>query len=230
MRSLTNRVLSGAVLSLWAGVFWFLLFGGRTAYYLSSRTGWLASVGAVTFTVAAIGVLWVGGRERVQKHDLGLAAVLVVPALTLLLLPPLTLGSFAATRRSAVGARGSVAASSVDLSKPDISLGDIFALSYTGRLSDLEQVAGNEYSFTGFVSKSDSDGADEFRLNRFLISCCPGDAVTVTLRIVGAPAGRFRPDDWVRVTGALYPIGKEVVVDAALVTPVARPDSPYLNP
>lgn len=230
MRLPSRRVLSGTVLALWAAVFWFLIFGDRTTYYLSSRTDWLAPVGAITFTAAALGVLWVGARERAHMHDVNLAAVLVVPALTLLLLPPLTLGSYAADRRSAVGARGSVGTSSVDLSGEDLSLGDIFALGYTGRLSDLEQVAGNEYSFTGFVSKSDAGKADEFQLNRFLISCCPGDAVTVTLRVVGAPTGQFRPDDWVRVTGALYPIGKEVIVDAANIDPVPRPENPYLNP
>ncbi|MFP5298790.1 MAG: TIGR03943 family putative permease subunit [Actinomycetota bacterium] len=202
----------------------------RTSYYLSSRTGWLAPVGAVGFTIAVIGASWIGDRTKAGKDELRLAAILAVPALTLLLLPPLTLGSFAAERRSAAGVRGGAVASGVDLSASDLSLGDIFALGYTGSLSDLEQVAGNEYSFTGFVSRDGSDGADEFRLNRFLISCCPGDAVTVTLRVVGAPAGRFRPDDWVRVTGALYPIGKEVLVDATNVVHVDRPESPYLNP
>lgn len=230
MIALQKRVMAASILGLWAAVFWFLIGAERTSYYLSVRTSWLAPVGAVTLTVATLGALWTGERERVGRGDLYRSLVLIAPALALLLLPPLTLGSFAAARRTAVGSRGAVSGSTVDLSKADLSLGDIFVLNYTGNLNDLAAVAGRESTFTGFVSKSASDRADEFSLNRFLISCCPGDAVTVTLRVVGAPAGAFQPDEWVRVTGAIYPIGKEVVVDASEVKSVPRPEKPYLSP
>jgi uncharacterized membrane protein YcgQ (UPF0703/DUF1980 family) len=58
------------------------------------------------------------------------------------------------------------------------------------------------------LSADSSDGADELRLNRFLISCCPGDAVNVSVRVVNAPTGQFKEDDWIRVTGKVYPIEK----------------------
>jgi hypothetical protein len=34
----------------------------------------------------------------------------------------------------------------------------------------------------------------------------------------------------VRVTGALYPVEREVIVDASRVVSVPRPKDPYLNP
>jgi len=71
--------------------------------------------------------------------------------------------------------------------------------------------------------------ADEFVLTRFMISCCVADALSVQVRIVGAPPGKFEEDRWVRVVGTIYPLGQETVVDAARVEGVERPDEPYLN-
>jgi uncharacterized membrane protein YcgQ (UPF0703/DUF1980 family) len=107
---------------------------------------------------------------------------------------------------------------------------DIFGLSYNNELDRLASRAGDTSSFVGFVSKEAAAGADEFELNRFLISCCPGDAVNMQLRVVGVPPGQFKPDDWVQVTGKIYPIGKGVVVDATQVRRVSRPKHPYLDP
>jgi uncharacterized membrane protein YcgQ (UPF0703/DUF1980 family) len=56
------------------------------------------------------------------------------------------------------------------------------------------------------------------------------DALSVQVRVVGAPAGRFEPDDWVRVEGRMYPLGREVLVDATKVAGVDKPARPYLNP
>ena len=72
--------------------------------------------------------------------------------------------------------------------------------------------------------------ADEFLLTRFLISCCVADALTVQVRIVDAPPGEFKQDQWVRVTGRIYPLGREVLVDATDVVGIARPERPYLTP
>ena len=80
------------------------------------------------------------------------------------------------------------------------------------------------------MNRDDGAPADEFTLTRFLISCCVADALSVEVRVVGAPPGRFKKDDWVRVTGALYPLNNEVVVDATEVVEVPRPQEPYLNP
>ena len=228
----SSRVATGFALAIWAATFWFLIAAERAPFYFSSRTTWLAPVGAVTLTVAMLGRFLsarVAQREPVTRKQLGTLAILIVPVLLITAFPPAALGSFAVSRRSTAVKGAYVSVSGRDLSKGDLSLLDIFGLSYNGELDKLAPRAGTTSSFTGFVTKDPSEGADQFRLNRFMISCCPGDAVVIQLRVVGAPPGQFRPDDWVRVTGKVYPIGKEVIVDATEVVGVDRPKHPYLG-
>lgn len=228
-----SRLVTGLALALWAAAFWFLIAADRTAFYFSSRTSWLAPVGAVTLTAAMVGRLLSARASRpepVTRRQLGMLAILIIPAFVVTAFPPAALGSFAVGRRSTAIKGAYVSMSGRDLSQGDLSLLDIFGLRYNGDLDELAPRAGSISSFTGFVTKEPSDAAAEFRLNRFMISCCPGDAVNIQLRVVGAPPVGFRPDDWVRVTGKIYPIGAEVIVDANEVSRVNRPDHPYLNP
>lgn len=83
--------------------------------------------------------------------------------------------------------------------------------------------AGEQVTFVGFVSKKKGLPADEFVLTRFLVSCCVADALGVQVRVVDAPLGEIEADQWVRVEGAIYPLGQEVVVDASSVTVIERP-------
>ncbi|MDQ3659569.1 MAG: TIGR03943 family protein [Actinomycetota bacterium] len=186
----------------------------------------------MALTVAMIGRFLssrVSKPEPLTRRHLGTLSVLVIPALIVIAFPPVALGSFAVSRRSAAVKGTYVATSSDELSKGDLSLLDIFGLSYRDELGKLAARAGSTSSFTGFVTKDPNDRADEFRLNRFMISCCPGDAVPVQLRVVGAPPGKVEADDWVRITGSIYPVGTEVVVDASGVERVPRPEHPYLT-
>jgi uncharacterized repeat protein (TIGR03943 family) len=227
-----SRLATGFALAVWSAAFWFLIAADRVPFYFASRTSWLAAVGAVTLTAATVGRFLsarVSTPEPLTRRQLGALAVLIIPALIITAFPPAALGSFAVSRRSNAIQGGYVSVSGRDISKGDLSLLDIFALSYSGELDKLAARAGSTSSFTGFVTRDSSDGADEFRLNRFMISCCPGDAVTIQLRVVGAPPGAFQADDWVRVTGNIYPIGAEVIVDATEVVAVPRPKHPYLG-
>ncbi|MBA2312634.1 MAG: hypothetical protein H0V97_07525 [Actinobacteria bacterium] len=228
-----SRLTTGFALAIWAAAFWFLIAADRAAFYFSSRTTWLAPVGAVTLTAATIGRLMSARSSRpepITRRQLGTLMVLIIPAIIITAFPPAALGSFAVSRRSTAIKGAYVSMTGRDLSKGDLSLVDIFGLRYTGDLDQLAPRAGSPSSFTGFVTKDSPDGADEFRLNRFMISCCPGDAVNIQVRVVGAPPGEFKADDWVRVTGKIYPVGAEVIVDATEVARVDRPDRPYLNP
>jgi uncharacterized repeat protein (TIGR03943 family) len=228
-----SRLATGVALAIWAATFWFLIAADRAAFYFSSRTTWLAPVGAITLTAAMVGRFLsakVTRPEPVTRRQLGTLAILIAPALIITAFPPAALGSFAVSRRSTAIKGAYVSVSGRDLSKGDLSLLDIFGLSYNGDLDKLAPRAGSTSAFSGFVTKDPSDGADEFRLNRFMISCCPGDAVNIQLRIVGAPPGQVEADDWVRVTGKLYPIGATVIVDATEVERLERPEHPYLNP
>ena len=226
------RIATGCALLVWAAAFWSIIATDRLSYYLAARTTWLAPLGAITLTAAAIGRLAtarVPHRERVSPGQLRNLALLIVPAVVILVLPPLTLGAYAAGRRPASITGAYAGTTESVLAEGDLSLLDIFGLSYMNELHLLASRAGTTSSFVGFVSRDSSAAVDEFQLNRFVVSCCPGDAVLISLRVVGAPPGGYKVDDWVRVTGKVYPIGKTVVVDATDVQKVPRPKHPYLN-
>ena len=48
--------------------------------------------------------------------------------------------------------------------------------------------------------------------------------------MVNVPPGKFQTNDWVQVRGPIYPLGKQVIVNATSVEEVARPAGPYLTP
>ena len=59
-------------------------------------------------------------------------------------------------------------------------------------------------------------------------ACMTGVPQLVIGRAV--PPGRFAPDDWVSVTGRIYPLGNEILVDASAVQAIPQPERPYLTP
>jgi uncharacterized repeat protein (TIGR03943 family) len=224
-----TRVAIGLGLATWAALFWFLLFSGRWALYLSSRVKWVVPAGAVVLTVVAIGRLATartGSPEALSgRQAWGLGAV-VLPAVAVLIFQPMTLGASLASTQSL--GRGFVSA---DLSSGQVTLASVAAAQWSPEArSVLRDRAGSRVSFEGFVALRGGMPADEFMLTRFIVSCCAADALSVQARVVGAPPGKFQQDQWVRVTGNIYPVGNEVVVDASEIVPIARPENPYLNP
>jgi putative membrane protein len=228
-----RRVLSALALAAWACLFWILLLTGRGSLYLSSRTAWVIPVGAILLTCAAVGrvlALRTPDAERLLGHDAWGIGLLMLPVVVVLALPPASLGSFAAARRSSITGAG-FSSSTEDISSGRLTLIDIAgALRSPKGMRALASRAGSEVSFVGFVTRAPEMGADEFLLTRFVISCCVADALSVQARVVGVPPGEFDNDDWVRVEGSLYPLGREVIVDASEVTRIAKPEAPYLSP
>jgi uncharacterized repeat protein (TIGR03943 family) len=227
------RVLTAVTLGAWCGLFWFLLLGDRTPLYLSTRTDWVVPLGAIILTIATIGRLATARVERppaLTRREAWGAGVILLPVVAVLALPPTSLGSFAADRRSSFAGAG------FTTSAEQIETGELTLVDVIGAERDREAMralarrAGTEVSFVGFVTRPKSSPADEFVLTRFVVSCCVADALAVQVRVVGAPPGRFDPDDWVRVTGRIYPLGSEIVVQASEVEGTARPKHPYLNP
>jgi putative membrane protein len=228
-----RSVAQAGVMAGWAGLLWFLVISGRTAFYLSSRTDWVVPMGAIILTIATIGRLASARSQRPAalsgKEALAMGAI-VIPVVAVLVLPQASLSSFAASRRSSFVGAGFVA-SAEDIASGELSLPDIAgALRTPEGKKALVARAGDEVSFVGFVTRDEGTPADEFTLTRFLISCCVADALSVEVRVVGAPPGEFKEDAWVRVTGELYPLGEEVAVDASEIEKVPRPKKPYLNP
>jgi putative membrane protein len=227
------RVWTGAALAAWAALFWFVLIDGRVHLYLSSRTAWLIPLGGVLATAAALGRL-VSARtarpEPLGTREAWTLGFIVMPVVLLLAMPPATLGTYAAGRRSSFVGAG-VPASSGNLTSGSITLIDVAAAqaSKQGQAA-LQRHAGDAVSFDGLVTNEPGAGPGEFLLTRFIITCCVADATVAQVKVVDAPAGRMADNTWVRVTGKLYPLGSEVLVDATGVTPIPAPAQPYLTP
>jgi uncharacterized repeat protein (TIGR03943 family) len=225
------RVATAVVLAAWAGLFWFLLLSGRTYLYLSSRTAWVVPLGAVILTVAVVGRLASARSEHPEPLPRRTAwgyGFIVLPVVAVLVLPPTALGSFAASRRSL--------GTGIAAGGPNLAAGDqvtLASIAAAGWSEDARRAlvarAGSQVSFEGIVDRREGQPAEEFMLTRFIVSCCVADAISVQVRVVGAPPGRFQEDDWVRVQGTFYPVARETVVDASSIEPIPRPDSPYLN-
>ena len=223
------------VLASWAGLSWFLLLTGRTSVYLSPRTDWVVPVGAVILTLATAGRIPSLLTRRhdsgaITHHDLAGAAILLLPVVIIVATPPASLGSYAVERRSSVVSAGFIT-SAADIAAGDLTLKDIMGARRTPEAMEvLRARAGEHVEFIGFITRDEGAPADEFTLNRFLISCCVADALGAQVKVVDAPPGDFAIDEWVRVEGNLQRLGNEIAVDAIAVTTIPRPKDPYLTP
>ena len=229
LRISAPRMASGLALGAWAGLFWFLWMSGRTSLYLSSRTSWLVPVGATLASLAAIGRLVTVRTQRTETlgaRETWTIGLIVAPVVLLLTLPPVTLDSFAVGRRSSASGVGS----SARVVSGPIDLVDVAA---ARAVIDAEAVlrarAGERVSIEGFVTEQAGE-ADRFQLTRFVITCCVADATISYVTVVDAPPGTFHTDEWVRVQGAIYPLGSEILVQAESIEQIAPPDDPYLTP
>jgi putative membrane protein len=227
------RLLGVVALAAWASLFWFLLLSGRSSLYLSGRTAWVIPVGVALLTAAVVGrliSLRTQAPEPVAARDALGIGLLVAPVIVVLALPPASLGSYAAARRSSITGVG-FASSTREISSGRLTLVEVAAaLRSRAGMRAFRTRAGNDVSFVGFVTRGTEMGADEFVLTRFLISCCVADALSVQARVVDVPPGEFQSDDWVRVEGQVYPLGREVIVDASRVVHIDKPERPYLSP
>jgi uncharacterized repeat protein (TIGR03943 family) len=226
------RILTTVMLVAWATLFWFVMLTDRTYLYLSTRTAWIVPLGAIALTIAALGRMAsvrTSNPDPIRARDAGAFLLLVIPVVIVLALPPASLGSFAASRRSSIAAGG------FGSNAEQIASGELTLIDVAGGLRSSEGMralvarAGEQVSFVGFISKEKGLPADEFILTRFLVSCCVADALSVQVRVINAPLGELKADQWVRAEGAIYLLGNEVVVDASSVTVVQRPKRPYLN-
>lgn len=231
MRWNRRRLLAGMVLTAWASLFWFVLLTGRTGLYLSTRTAWLIPTGAAILAFAAAGRL-ASSRSAdpppIRRIDLRGAVLLVVPVVVLLALPASALGAFALGRRPVFGVGAT--APSGGISAGTLSMVDIARAQATKQdLAALQQRAGETVVMDGFVATQPGEPSGEFFLSRFIITCCVADATETQVRVVDVPAGSARLNAWVQVTGRIYPLGSQVIIDATGVKPIPRPASPYLT-
>jgi putative membrane protein len=229
----TSRLAGAAVLAAWAVLFWFLLLSGRDALYLSTRTAWVVPVGAVLLTGASVGRL-ASARTRTPApmtlREAWALAFMVVPVVLVLALPPATLGSFSAGKRAGFASAG-IATSAGDAGTGAISLIDVAAAQTTKEgETALAGRAGENVDLVGFVVRYADTPADELLLTRYIVTCCVADATVAQVRVVNVQPGAFSANEWVDVKGAIYPLGREIIVNASSVVAVPRPEHPYLTP
>jgi uncharacterized repeat protein (TIGR03943 family) len=227
------RVAVGAALGAWALLFWALLLTGRTYLYLSSRTAWLIPMGAAIVTAAAVGRL-ASARTTVDEPLDGRTAwtlgAIALPVVLVLALPPATLGTYSVGKRATFGG-SAIGATARDVTGP-LDFVDIGAAqSFPAAMRQLEARAGEPITLEGFVTLEASAPPDEILLTRYIVTCCVADATIAQVRIVGLPPGDYQNDQWLRITGNVYPVGREVLVAASEpAAPIPVPDQPYLTP
>ena len=226
------RVATGLVLLGWAVMFWTLFLTGRTYLYLSSRTAWLVPMGAAIMSIAAIGRLWTARSEKeepLERRTTWALGVIALPVVLVLALPPSALGAFSAGKRSTY-AGSAIGATARDVTGP-LDFVDIGAAqSFPTAMQELEARAGQSITLEGFVTTDASAPPDEILLTRYIVTCCVADATVAQVRIVGLPPGTYPTDEWLEVTGAVYPVGREVLVAADTVQQIPVPSQPYLTP
>ncbi len=228
------RITGALVLAAWGALFWFLLLTGRTNLYRSTRTSWVVPVGAVLLTLGALGRLAaarVGSPQPLRAREAWIMGLMVLPVVVLLALPPATLGQFSASKKTSFSSRPFLTQYGQFNSTGPITLLNVAAAQtndVAGRA--LAKRAGTNVDFIGIVTRYDDTPADEFLLTRYVITCCVADATVAQVRVVNVVPGRFSADEWVEVRGPIYPIGREIIVDASSIQQVAQPDKPYVTP
>lgn len=228
-----GRVGGAVVLAAWAALFWFLLLTGRDNLYLSTRTSWIVPVGAVLFTVAAAGrgaSARVGSPGPLRLREAWTMGLMLVPVVVILALPPATLGNFSAAKRPGFSSAG-LATSIGVAGSGRLTLVDVAAAQYSKAGQEaLQRRAGEEVDLIGMVTRFADTPAGEFLLTRYIVTCCVADATIAQVRVVNVPPGKFQANDWVQVRGPIYPLGKQVIVNAISVDEVQQPPRPYLTP
>ena len=227
----TGALWTVAVLAAWAGVFWYLWISGGWALHVSSRIFWVVPFGAIVLTAGAIGRLFGARRppgSRFTTRQAAALALLAVPVATILAMPSTALGTYAAARRGAY--TGGVSVTDIGAANDSqLQIAVSAALYEPDVLKALAKRAGDEVTFTGFVTHEPGTLSDEFQMNRFVITCCIADALNAVVRVVDVSGGPYKSGQWVTVTGLLYPLQDEILLDAEQITAIPRPSHPYLN-
>ena len=227
-----SRIATGLVLGAWGAMFWVLWLTDRTYLYLSTRTAWLVPMGAVIMSVAAIGRLATARTahdEPLGRRRSWMLGMIAVPVVLVLALPPTALGAYSVGKRatfggSAIGATARDVTGTLDF----VDIGA--AQSFPAAMQQLEARAGEPITLEGFVTHEASAPPDEIVLTRYIMTCCVADATIAQVRVVGLPAGDYPDEEWLSVTGAVYPVGREVLVAADSAEPIPVPEQPYLTP
>ncbi|MGT2464271.1 TIGR03943 family putative permease subunit [Sinomonas atrocyanea] len=257
LRGFAGRV--GVMLSLTAvaATLW-LAATGRLGLYINPGYAPFATVLAViggVLAVAAFAFLPAavprtapegrGRREGAIAPDTGetvgrfrAAGSLVVVAAAvvgLLVLPPRTLTSSAASQRS-LNVSGTLSrAQTTVLEGQDPSDYTVRDWASLLRYDTDGHLVGKSATLTGFVTPDRTDPANVFFITRFVITCCAVDAQPVGVPVyLPGWQKQYSADAWVTATGKFYESphptkGAATVITADQITQTAQPPQPYLT-
>ncbi|MNW29791.1 hypothetical protein D3C74_66530 [compost metagenome] len=84
----------------------------------------------------------------------------------------------------------------------------------------------------GFVYREGSMDANTFAISRFLMMCCPADAMPFGVLVAGNNAAAFPKDTWVEIEGYIKTTsmnGKDALsIQASQIRTIEEPTSPYI--
>ncbi len=209
-------------------------------YIRPSLEPYLLAGGMVVVLLGLLPPLGLLGRHppaHRDAHDHGgermrVGWLLLLPVLVVVLVRPAALGSYAVSSRSAVpGGGGSFPA----LAAPVRGAVPMAMAEFVSRaLRDPGQsLAGVRVRLVGFAAPG--EGAEAYRLTRFVIFCCAADAEALQVVVRGDGTQRQR-DQWLEVEGQWVPqpmpaaddpspLSPVLTVDT--VRPIAQPHEPY---
>ena len=221
---MTDRIVRGVVLAVWGGFFAWLLLSGEVYRYIGPRTQGVVVFGAIALILTSI-VFWSHRRRDSTGSALGVA-VMLLPIVTVVVVPKPTLGSLAASRKLSGGPV-------VSLQPQPLEAGEAVSFAEIEYASESEEYAatngitdGYEVELTGFVTPPNHTTAD-FALTRFSIFCCAADVVPHTVEV---DADRAYPNDvWLTLRGVLEQRDGAFVVVARSIEEVPEPKDPYIR-
>lgn len=206
------------------------------AYIKPSLQPWLVAAGG------CVAVLGIHGLRRAYQRTSGdaghshapaVAWMLAVPLLTLLLVAPPALGSFAAARQGSAPP-SAIAGAIAELPAPRDGAVDLALREYVLRATfdASESLDGVPVRLIGFVTPSEN--GDGYLLTRFVVNCCAADATAISIQVIGDDIRE--PDTWLEIVGSWRPrpgnepvaVGTEPpIIVAERVTAISPPAEPY---
>jgi len=227
-QSIVLLLIGGALLRI-------TVFSDVYLRYVKPGLRWYLIAAGVVLVVAAAITLWreLFGAEA-DAHGHGgprVAWLLLLPVLTIFLIGPPSLGSYAAEKQGAAA----VGQPSSDL--PPLPAGDpvtVSVLDYVTRAiwEDGASLRGRDVRLTGFVTLDDNGTP---HLTRIVLSCCAADGRPLEVALAGVAPGTLERDVWITVVGRYDsarhtdPVSGEAVPTIAVgsLTRVDAPVNPY---
>jgi uncharacterized repeat protein (TIGR03943 family) len=222
---------------LGATAVWLWWSGEALNYVRPGLAPFLLAAGVVVVLLGLLPPLGLLGKQAVghadgHHHRARVGWLLLVPVLVVLVVQPAALGSYAVSGRLAAPADH---AGFLPLAAPVRGAVPMSMAEFVSRAvrDPGQSLAGVRVRLVGFVAPA--DGADGYRLTRFVIFCCAADGEALQAVVRGDRTPRAR-DQWLEVEGTWQPRPVAAVddpgppppvLDVDLVHPIAPPRPAY---